>query len=67
MGLRVDVNTASPEDLASIPGLSAKLAAAIVDDRARHGPFQSLDTLLRVPGIGPARLARARPFLATGP
>jgi competence protein ComEA len=67
MGLTVDVNTASLDDLASIPGLSAKLAMAVVAERTRSGPYESLDDLIRVPGIGPARLARARPFLATGP
>ena len=66
LGLAIDVNTASPEDLASVPGLSARLAVALVAERARNGPFQNVDGLIRVPGIGPARLARARPFLAIG-
>lgn len=66
-GLPIDVNTATPEDLASVPGLSARLAVAVVADRARNGPYESVDDLIRVSGIGPARLTRARPFLAIGP
>lgn len=65
-GLPVDVNRASPEDLASVPGLGARLAVEVVAERARHGPYASPDDLIRVRGIGPARLARARAFLVTG-
>lgn len=67
VGLPIDLNTATPEDLASIPGLSARLAAAIVADRSRNGRFRTAEDLIRVRGIGPVRLARARRFLAIGP
>jgi competence protein ComEA len=67
LGLTIDVNSATPEDLACVPGLSGRLAVAVVRERERTGPFERLDDLIRVPGIGPARLARARPFLAIGP
>jgi len=66
-GLPVDLDDARAEDLAPVPGLSAALAAEIVSDRARRGPFASVDDLERVRGIGPARLARARPFLRVSP
>jgi competence protein ComEA len=66
-GLPVDLNSATPEDLAVVPGMTPRLAVAVVADRARRGPFTSLDDLERVCGIGPGRLARARPFLALGP
>ena len=66
-GLPIDLNAATPEDLASIPGLSARLATAIVADRARNGRFRTAEDLIRVRGIGPVRLARARRFLVIGP
>jgi competence protein ComEA len=66
LGLRVDVNAAAVDDLAAVPGLSPRLAAAIVAERARAGPYEDLDGLLRVRGIGPARLERARPHLECG-
>lgn len=66
-GLPVDVNAATAEDLAGIPGLTARVAQEVVAERARAGPYRSLDDLLRVRGIGPARLERARPHLACGP
>ncbi len=67
LGLPVDPNRASAEDLAAVPGLSPGLAAEIVADRDRRGPFERVEALERVRGIGPARLARARSFLAVAP
>ena len=63
LGLPIDVNRASAEDLALVPGLSPKLAAEIAAERARGGPFADVEDLLRVRGVGRARLERARPFL----
>ncbi|MEM8620970.1 MAG: ComEA family DNA-binding protein [Actinomycetota bacterium] len=53
----VDVNTADAAGLENLPGVGPTIAAAIIDDRERHGPYASLSDLERVPGIGPARLA----------
>ncbi len=66
-GVLIDVNAATPEDLAAVPGLSARLAVSVVAERICKGPFKSLDDLIRVRGIGPTRLARARPYLAIKP
>ncbi len=69
MGLPLDPNRAAAAELALVPGLSERLAAALVADRAARGPFASVDDVARVKGIGPIRLARARPWLeiASGP
>lgn len=56
----LDLNTATAVDLESLPGVGPATAAAIVDDRVRHGPFAAVDDLDRVPGIGPAKLASLR-------
>jgi competence protein ComEA len=63
LGLPVDLATATADDLTAVPGLSARLAAEVVADRARRGPFASVEDLIRVRGVGPARLAQARPHL----
>ena len=56
----INVNTASAEELEELPGIGPTLAAAIVEDRERNGPFTSVDDLNRVPGIGEGRLAPLR-------
>ena len=53
----VDLNTATAEQLETLPGVGPATAAAIIDDRRRHGPFAAVADLERVPGIGPAKLA----------
>jgi competence protein ComEA len=56
----VNVNSASADELEELPGIGPTLAAAIVEDRERNGPFTSVDDLNRVPGIGEGRLAPIR-------
>jgi competence protein ComEA len=62
----LDVNAATADDLAAIPGIGRAVAQRIVDMRERLGPFGALDELLDVAGMTDERLERARPFLTTG-
>jgi competence protein ComEA len=55
---RISLNRASAAELETLPGIGPALAGRIVDDRARNGPYTSLDELTRVSGIGPALVAR---------
>ncbi len=67
LGLPLDPNTAGTRELAFVPGLSRKLAAEVVAERRMHGPYGSVEELLRVRGIGPRRLETAAPHLRVGP
>ena len=60
----IDVNTATEAQLEQLPGIGPTLAAAIVQERERNGPFTGIDDLTRVHGIGPGRLAQLRGFVA---
>jgi competence protein ComEA len=59
LGRPVDLNGASAEDLAAVPGIGPGLAAEVVREREERGPFGSPDALRRVRGIGPVRMERA--------
>ncbi len=64
VGLPLDPNAADARSLSFVPGLSPGLAREVVAEREARGPFASIDDLVRVRGIGPKRLAQARPHLA---
>jgi competence protein ComEA len=66
-GGRVDINTASAEELAALPGIGPALARRVVEWRAAHGPFRDADALEQVPGIGPATVRRVRPLIRATP
>jgi competence ComEA-like helix-hairpin-helix protein len=57
-GLRLDINSASTDDLRLLDGIGPKLAQAIVEDRARNGRFGAIGDLRRVRGVGPLLLQR---------
>jgi competence protein ComEA len=60
----VHLNSATLEQLDALPGVGPVTAQKILDYRAKHGGFDSVDALDAVPGIGPARLADLRPLVA---
>lgn len=57
-GVRIYINTATPEEIDALPGAGPALAQAIVAYRTTNGPFQSMEALDAVPGIGPSLLER---------
>ena len=59
----VDLNTATLEQLDTLPGVGPATAQAIIDHRTRNGRFRSVDDLLEVRGIGPAKLEQLRPLV----
>lgn len=59
----LDLNAATAEELETLPGVGPSLARAIVEHRTRNGRFRTLDDLVDVPGIGPAKLAALRPLV----
>lgn len=56
----LDLNTATLEQLDELPGVGPATAQAIIDERDRRGGFTSVDDLLDVRGIGPAKLEGLR-------
>ncbi|HEX9890536.1 MAG TPA: ComEA family DNA-binding protein [Actinomycetota bacterium] len=56
----VNLNTATVEELETLPGIGEVLAQRIFDHRQEHGPFRTVEDLLDVSGIGDQRLADLR-------
>jgi competence protein ComEA len=63
-GGRVHLNSATLEQLDTLPGIGPVTAQKILDYRTEHGAFGSVDELDAVPGIGPARLDELRDLVA---
>lgn len=64
LGLPLDLNRATAADLEAVPGLGPVLARRLVQYREEQGPFRNLEQLLDISGIGAAKLAQIRPYLA---
>jgi len=60
---KVNVNTATLDQLEALPGIGPVLAQRIIDYREQHGPFGSVQDLLNVSGIGDAHLADLEPLV----
>ena len=63
LGLALDLNTATLEDLDALPGIGPALAQRIIAYRQSHGPFKKIDDLMEVSGIGPIKLEKIKPYL----
>jgi competence protein ComEA len=63
----ININTASAEELDTLPGIGPSLAQAIIDYRTQHGLFKTIDELNDVKGIGDALLAKLRDRITVGP
>ena len=56
----IDLNTATADELDTLPGVGPATAESILAYRTEHGSFRSVDELLEVRGIGDAKLAALR-------
>lgn len=66
LGQPVDLNTATVEQLDTLPGVGPATASAILDHRTSEGPFRSVDELIEVRGIGEAKLEALRDLVTVG-
>jgi len=57
---RVNINTASAQELAKLKKVGPKYAVRIVEHRQKYGPFKLTEELMEVPGIGPGTYNRIK-------
>ena len=63
---KVNINTASAQQLAELPGVGDKLAARIVEYRQKAGGFKTPQELMNVQGVGEKNFARLQAHLTVG-
>lgn len=63
----LNLNTATKDELVALSGIGPAKAQAILDYRAQHGGFKSVDELKDVKGIGARRFEKLKPELTVGP
>lgn len=61
---KVNLNTATAEQLTTLPGVGPKLAARIVEHRQQQGAFKSIQELMNVKGIGEKNFQKIQVYLA---
>ena len=54
----INLNWATQAELESLPGIGPEMAKRILDYRDQNGPFESIEAIQQISGIGPATYAR---------
>ncbi len=60
---RININTATLEELDSLPGIGPTLAQRIIDYRTENGPFTAIEDIMDVSGIGPATFDKIKDLI----
>ena len=63
---KVNINTASVNELQTIKGIGQVKAEAIVKDRQKNGKYRSIEDLARVKGIGPRTVKKIKEEITVG-
>jgi len=63
---KININTASEEELLKLKGIGPKIAESIIKRRAKK-PFKSIDELIEIKGIGKKFLEKNKDNLCVGP
>lgn len=63
---RININLATSQQLQMLPNIGDVLAERIVTYRSEHGPFDTVDDLTLVDGIGEKRLEALRQYITVG-
>ena len=63
----VNLNTATLDQLETLPGIGRKTAERIIEHRQKSGGFKKIEELMNVKGIGEKSFLKLRPLVAVSP
>jgi competence protein ComEA len=63
----VNLNTATVEQLATIPGVGPRMAERIIDYRQKNGGFKKVEDLMNVSGVGEKSFLKMKPLITVTP
>ena len=66
-GALININTATVAELETLPRIGPTMAQRIVDYREANGPFEAVEDVQDVPGIGPATFEGLKDLITVGP
>lgn len=65
-GALININTASLAALETLPGIGPSLGQNIIDYREANGPFETIEDIMKVSGIGTAKFEAVRELITVG-
>jgi competence protein ComEA len=61
---KININTATLEQLDTLPGIGEITAQKIIDYRSVHGPFSNIEAIMDVDGIGEGTFEEIKNFIS---
>jgi competence protein ComEA len=65
LNIPISINTAAQEELETIPDIGPSLAKKIINYRSLYGPFDTVEEIKSVSGIGKRRYLKIKPYIGT--
>ncbi len=63
---KININTATVQELTTLPRIGPKKASAIVEYRNKNGKFQRIEDIMKVKGIGEKTFLRLKDLITVG-
>jgi len=65
-GQKLNINTATIDQLQNLPGVGSHIAQEIINYRHEHGPFQKVEDITQVKGLGEKKFEKIKDLITVG-